>query len=186
MIFSFEQRSSLAQFVFVVAAIVGGLLIPPLQPAPAHAETVIDLVCPAGSIDVVYQPGLTLVSRPTTVTVTILSGPCTSSDPTLHSGVASASGSGNLSCLTGGGSGVDVFHWNNGATSTIAFSDIIAARPLGETIGVFNGTVTSGQFAGDTFVGQTDALTLDLLGCLSPGGVTTNSGPFTMTLTDLN
>lgn len=150
--------------------------------SPAHALSV-DLTC-TGTLDVTYSPGLTLSPHVTTVTADITAD-CRSKDPTLTSGTAHATGAGSMSCFSGGGSGTFTFHWNNGHASTVRWSDIIAVRPDGQTVGVFTGTVTHGQFQGDTYAGEATMFNLDVLGCLSHEGVTHTTGPMIFTLTSL-
>jgi hypothetical protein len=74
-----------------------------------------------------------------------------------------------------------VYHWNDGSSSTVRYTLTIDAKPDGQTVLTTLGTVISGVFTGDTASHTTLAITTNLLGCLSPGGVTSVSGPIVVT-----
>ena len=58
----------------------------------------------------------------------------------------------------------------------------INLKPDGETVFVLTGTVTGGLFAGETVVQTKILLSTDLTACLTPQGLTSVSGPITLTV----
>ena len=82
-----------------------------------------------------------------------------------------------MSCTGGTFSGQVTYHWNNGRDSTVTYSGVIGTRLGGETVVVYQGRVTAGEFAGYTYTSPLTALNLRPLNCLSPPGVTSTSGP---------
>lgn len=107
-----------------------------------------------------------------------------SSDPTLTSGTFGGNSTGTIGCLTGGASGTLTFHWNNGHSSTAQITSVVAVRPNGDIVTVSTGTVMSGEFTGDTVVTEVTLLASDQTACLLGGGVSSVSGPTTVTFTD--
>ncbi|MBB5867481.1 hypothetical protein F4553_000860 [Allocatelliglobosispora scoriae] len=122
-----------------------------LAVAPADAAGV-DLIC-GGTNTATFTPGLTLTAQTVHIDAVGTLTSCVSSDAAITSGTYTASGNGTLSCLTGGHAGQFTISWNTGAYSTIAFTNSVAVRPLGEVVVLATGTVTSGEFAGDTYTG---------------------------------
>lgn len=70
---------------------------------------------------------------------------CGSSDSSLNAGQVSAVGAGSIGCFRGDHNAVLQVAWNNGKTSAIKvhFTDILASL-------IGNGTVTEGEFSGQT------------------------------------
>lgn len=148
-----------------------------------HAQGLpLELTC-VGNNTADFTPGLTLTSQTTAIHAEGAYTACVSTtDPAVTSGTYVADGSGTLSCLAGGHAGRYTIHWNTGESSTIAFTNSIAFRPLGESIVVADGSVTAGKFLGRKFTGTFTLLQVSLLNCLS-SGVTQSTGPTTLLLT---
>jgi hypothetical protein len=89
------------------------------------------------------SPGVTTKATPTNYTFTGKLTPCKSTDAKIKSGTVTASGSGKLSCVNGSSKGTATVAWNNGQTSTVAFTTTDAGSLV-----VVQGKVTSGEFAG--------------------------------------
>lgn len=92
---------------------------------------------------------------------------CQSSDPTIRSGIETGTARAQYNCLITGAadSGVETISWNNGRTSVVSFTDTI----LG-SLDYGLGTVTAGEFAGETFHFVGDSVANPLL-CISSEGV---------------
>lgn len=142
-----------------------------------------DLDC-TGSQTLSYSPGLNLDPQQVTVHGSG-SSDCSSTDSTLTSGGFTVGPvNAALGCALTGGTGTFVYTWNNGNSSTIsATSDV--TFDLGVVQIVSNGTVTSGEFTGDTVLFTWTGTSPGLLDCLTPQGVTQYSGPTTLTFTSL-
>ncbi|MFC4055075.1 hypothetical protein ACFOY4_35760 [Actinomadura syzygii] len=148
-----------------------------LLPAQAAGADVGSLTC-TGTSHLAYSPGLTFTPQTVTITETDTYTSCTSSDPTLTSGHISGSFPvAGLSCanVTAGPDRYPVI-WNNGQTSTIAFTETEATVVAGVQQYVGTGTVTSGEFNGDTAVFTWAYLPPSPLNCLAPGGLTSQDG----------
>lgn len=148
----------------------------------AHALSV-DVSC-AGTETVSYNPGVRLTAQQVNVVVTGILSPCSSSDGTVSAGTYNESFTTTLSCdtLLAGRSGTRVFHWSNGRSSTFAFNRALN-NAGGQTTVTFTGTITSGEFAGDTALEQVVFVTPNTLQCLAPPGVTAlGPGPAILTI----
>lgn len=159
----------------------GVLMIGPAA-APAAAFPG-DLVCPALNTNN-YAPGLSLLPKDTDFTTDVLLGPCVSAThPAITAGTAHFTGTGSLSCIAGSSNTFDAtYHWNDGTSTVVRYSLTINLKPGGQTVLTQLGTVISGVFLGDTASNTNVGVTTDLLGCLSPGGVQSVTGPVTLTL----
>ena len=89
------------------------------------------------------SPPVTTKSQSTSYTFSGKLSPCKSTDSKIKSGTVTASGSGKLSCVNGSSKGTATVAWNNGQTSTVAFTTTDAGSLV-----VVQGKVTSGEFAG--------------------------------------
>jgi len=89
---------------------------------------------------------------------------CVSSDSSLNSGKVSALGAGSIGCFRGDHSAVLQVAWNNGKSSTLKlhFSDVLAAL-------VGNGTVSDGEFAGQSVNGVMFFYSPEALNCAQVG-----------------
>lgn len=166
---------SIAAAVLVAAAAV-------LTPAgPAHAAPV-SVTC-TGSSALTYSPGMRFTPRNIDFTETNTYTGCISSDPAVTSGHASDAYTSEFSCLNPliTGTGETFIDWNNGQSSTFAltFTDTIAGAV--ETV-TGTGTITSGQFTGATAVIVWIYTIPNALNCLTPTGVTSQSGTIAVTI----
>jgi hypothetical protein len=132
------------------------MALPPIlgaaaQPAAAQG---IDLTCPA-SLTVNLSPGLTLLPRPQTITGVAKVGtavspitPCTSLTGTPYQGATGrVRGTGSVGCVGGTATGTIRATWNNGDTSTIAWS-VVAGFPAP----IVTAHVTAGALKGATLL----------------------------------
>ncbi|NTX02682.1 MULTISPECIES: hypothetical protein [Myxococcus] len=160
------------------------------------SEAALDLglvlvTCPVGTSQAFYSPGL----KPTPQDVTV-SGPATFSNCVTVLGAPVTSGTTNLapvvvrdlSCvaLLQPSSVTQTVTWNTGESSTLVLTQLLLDVQGTLTVLTRTGTVASGKFVGATAVRTITYVTLDLEnGCTSPEGLTSLSGPTTLTLTKL-
>jgi hypothetical protein len=135
--------------------------------APAKAD-VVDLACTPPSNEVnTFDPPLTNEPQPTTITTTRHYNPCVSlTHPTVVSGTSSSESDITTSCfeLLNSRSFTKKIKWNTGQTSTL--SGTYQASQVGVTIVVTStGTVTSGLFAGQSFVETKESPSTDITLC---------------------
>lgn len=150
--------------------------------APAHALQQ-DVTC-VGTATVSISPGLTLWPQTVHVQTNVIYSPCVSSDPTLTSGQSGSSFDvPNASCLTFpvASSGAFPISWNNGDSSTFTHNDL-STVVAGQTVLTRIGTITDGEFAGDTAVRVITYPALNPVECLTTG-VSSQIGPVVLTLT---
>jgi hypothetical protein len=104
------------------------------------------------------------------------------SDPLIHSGTQSSVLTGVRSCtdLVGTANATAVIAWNTGQTSTVTYN-ITTSNVAGQIVNQTTGTVTAGVFEGNTLAGAV-VLVGDLTKCSTPGGLTSLSGPYSLTL----
>ena len=95
-----------------------------------------------------FSPGLAVAQRAVNYTFTGNLALCQSAlgDGTIHTATVSASGSGpKVGCTGGATSGTANLAWNNGKTSTLAFTTSGALNAV-----TVSGTITAGEFVGHT------------------------------------
>jgi hypothetical protein len=149
--------------------------------APANA---IGPTCTASS-QTTFSPGLTLT--PTTQDITFAAGfsNClTPGRPDITSGTRTGSFTGPRSCLSPlppPSNGTFVVTWNTTQTSTI-IGTVTAQDVAGQTVHTITGTVTSGLFTGSAYTEVIAQTSLDLLSCITPPGVRSQSGLGTLTI----
>jgi hypothetical protein len=165
------------------SGILGPAALTGLPVSPAQATGISDLTC-LGADSVLYSPGLLLEPQLVTVAATRSFGLCVSTDPDIRAGANVIRDQREKSCLTldSNASGVTTFSWNNGETSTFAFSRT-ASNPVGQAVVTYEGTITGGEFTDDTAVMVITNVTLNLLGCLAPPGVTSVAGTVELAIT---
>jgi hypothetical protein len=152
--------------------------------APAHAAQQ-DVTC-AGTATVTISPGLTYTPQTVHYTTNLIYSPCVSSDPTL---TASSSGSTvdfpGASCLMYpfAGSGSFTLSWNNGNTSTFAYN-ATTTIVAGQVVLTRTGTITAGEFQGDTAIRVVTYPALNPLDCLTTG-VTSQIGVVALSITSV-
>ena len=170
---------ALAAIVLAIAAGSIGIA------SPANAG-VLDLTC-GGTEAITLSPGLLLTPQTVTVTSNYLYTPCVSaSDPTLTAGVIHTSATATLSCLQPNSSfsGTRTFTWNNSQTSVFAFNETFTTVGA-QYVDIRTGTITSGEFAGDTVVETVTGPTVNLLDCLAPPGITSRTSVITLEITSI-
>ncbi|MER8062832.1 MULTISPECIES: hypothetical protein [unclassified Streptomyces] len=167
------------------AALTGGLVF--AAPATAQAS-VVDVSCgPLGTSDTVtFTPGLHLFNAPTKSAGGATYSRVSLGDPTIIGGsyTSPTSGSFIASCLDplSDNAGYFTIPWNNGKSSTGYFTvtnNVVA----GEFVEAAVGTITSGEFTGDTATVDHIYSAPNELECLSPSGLTSLNGSITILLT---
>jgi hypothetical protein len=166
----------------VLASIAASALATACAPGVASAAPSVDATCvhPAA---LTFTPGLQLTPRPTQIHASGTLSTCVSSQVT--SGTLAGDTTGSTSCTTGSITGQLLYQWHTTfggeAHSTVTLSTE-AAGFLGAAL---TGTVTDGLFYGDTYTVSFSASPLQLLGCLSPDGLTQMSGVAASTFSHL-
>jgi hypothetical protein len=174
----------------LVAAVLGTVLSLALfLPVPASAG-VLDVTCTVPSSEsIVFQPPLTTTTQPTDITISSQYGVCVSASvPSLTSGTSFLQLTGiPQDCLDLGISdpAQRTITWNTGQTSTLSgnlFHNIVGATQ----VTTITGTVTSGLFAGDTFVHVVTAPAASITLCtLGLGTVPSLHGVITLEITSV-
>jgi hypothetical protein len=152
---------------------VGGLLI---STGPAHAVTV-DQTC-VGTEVTSYNPPLTLISRPVTITVNGLYPNCT--DSAAFNGSYSETFTLTVSCLVllDSGSPTRTFLWGNGQTSTFLYN--VTANEVGGQLVVTNsGVITGGRYAPASAQQIITLVTPNIAQCAT-SGIANVTGPTTL------
>ncbi|MER5629128.1 hypothetical protein [Streptomyces nitrosporeus] len=152
-----------------------------------NSADVLELTCTLTS-DNTYHPGLQLAPRSIAVTGVRDYGPCVSTTaPGITAGSSSFATTAPLSCLNPGQSqgGTETITWNDNTTTTYAFSQTVA-DVAGQAVLTRIGTVTAGRFTGNAVLSILTLASLDLLGCLSTSGVTSQSGVGVLEFTSLS
>ena len=162
-----KTRARLGALLSVPVIAVGLVATAPTEAQAAPASPVADLTCTiSGTAHV--TPGISLLSQPQKLTGQVQGGtdvspltPCTSLSGVPYQGFTmTLTGTGYMACLTaalqGGLSGTGKVTWDNGATSSVAWSITTVAM-----VPVVNVTLTSGALQGASVVvaGLPDSLT---------------------------
>jgi hypothetical protein len=147
--------------------------------SPAHASTA-GIIC-TGWTYATYSPGLTNTAQSTTTVVDGDLNVINAHSPTgscLAIGSSATAGTRNVTAQLDVGctqllveTGVETINWNDGQSTSFTFSANVT-RGLATTVILETGTVTSGEFDGATVVETFTAPNTALLGCTTPGGVT--------------
>ncbi|MFF5125784.1 hypothetical protein ACFY41_02425 [Streptomyces syringium] len=166
----------------VAAALLG---VATVVPAAQATESPTVLVACAGTVAATYAPGLTYSPRSTAISSQAVAGCPVSVGSTLTSATFGGSSTGTLSCLAGSASGTLTFHWDHGKSSTASITSIASLRPNGNMVTVSTGTITAGKFRGAAVVTEVTLLASSVSACLTPKGLTSASGPTTVTVTRL-
>jgi hypothetical protein len=149
------------------------------DPDPA---TEVNLLSCTGTQATSFNPGLTLIPRQTTFNAVGSLSPCVSLGSTINSGNYQRTDTASLSCLLDSeGPATYTYHWNNGKFSTVRYELTGRARPAGQAVFTFSGTVQSGEYAGARATMTLTLVTTQATGCLTPEGATSNSGVVTVT-----
>jgi hypothetical protein len=140
--------------VAIVMAVTGAFL----QPASPAAAAGVDVACTPGSTSQTFSPGITNTPTSTAFTTSTQYTPCVSTDPTLGSGVGGF-GPVNLTLTCTAVATLttnSVLNWSNGQSSTLhgtgggLQSVVVGGITLAQYVKL-TGTVTVGEFLGDTF-----------------------------------
>jgi hypothetical protein len=118
-----------------------------------------------------FTPGLAATQRAVSYTFTGNLALCQSTlgDSTIHTATVTASGSGPMVGCTGGATtGTATLAWNNGQTSTLAFTTSGALNAV-----VVTGRITAGEFAGHAVHSVLAFTVANPAACNTPAGVTT-------------
>ncbi|MCF3101799.1 hypothetical protein IPZ58_09405 [Streptomyces roseoverticillatus] len=190
-----------ARRLAAAVAITAAALTPTTQTAHADGRPAGVLLACAGTVAASYAPGLTYAPKATSVTSRAVVGCPLSTDNRFASAAFGGDSAGALSCLLGPASGTLTFHWggNKGegkssprhgdhndhgdTTSTASIRSLAAVRPNGNIVTVSTGTITDGVFKGAAVVTEVTLLASQQAACLTPEGLTSASGPTTVTIT---
>ncbi|MCP3059167.1 hypothetical protein LXT21_10325 [Myxococcus sp. K38C18041901] len=151
--------------------------------APATVLAQSPLLSCTGTAVRTYNPGLTLVTRPTDI-LSVGSIECLPGAP-VSSGSYSFFATGlPSSCLLDEpvGTGSLKIDWNTGESSVISFTRILT-RTGGQTVLVFVGSIASGPFAGNLATEVVVDPALDVVSCLLGPGITEVRGVTTFAIT---
>jgi hypothetical protein len=166
-------------------AVAASVLAAAIAAAPAAHAGISSTTC-TGSSAITYQPGLTNTPRTVSYTETDTFAHCISTDPALASGLFTVTVSlPGASCLAIPSLTTNTPYdiaWNNGQASNInlSYTDVVA-EGIEQVTGV--GTVTSGEFTGAAVTIIWLYTVPDPLLCLTPGGVTGQTGLMTAEIT---
>lgn len=156
------------------------LLCLALHAAPAWAQLGLTDVTCKGAVKQTWTPGLKVFPQNITYTNLTNYNVCTSTDPTIVSGVIDVNATYFNSCLANAETVETTVRWNDGTSSTLSILGI-GANVVGN-VQIFTslGSVVAGRFEGDSVVLTNTFVTLDLLGCLASGGLTKLAGTSTL------
>ncbi|MEU1376247.1 hypothetical protein ABZ442_21685 [Streptomyces triculaminicus] len=183
----------------VTAVVMAAALTPTTRAAHADDRPAGTLLACAGTVAASYAPGLTYAPRATSVTSRAVVGCFLPKDSRFSSATFGGVSDGTLSCLLGPASGTLTFHWGGDkgrekassphqgdpgdTTSTASIRSTAALRPNGNIVTVSRGTITDGAFKGAAVVTEVILLASRQTACLTPQGLTSASGPTTVTIT---
>jgi len=154
------------------------------RPAPAAAAA-LDVTCtpPSSQVDT-YSPPLTTKPQDVSNAISRTYGPCVSAaDPALTSGSSTFTVTDKaFSCLDllAAHPATFTITWNTGATSTVVGNAVPSVAGAVHTV-LVTGTVTSGEFAGDTVVENSTGAATSIARCTLRLG-TVSSTYLTVTL----
>jgi hypothetical protein len=139
-----------------------------------------------GTVNSTFSPGLRLTNQSINGSDSSAFSCTSATDPTVTGGSTAQSYAATQSCLNPAASYPfsATIHWNNGATSTVSGISVLTAL-AGQSVYTVTGTVTAGQFNGDSVVYVTIEPALNLLECAFAPGVTSRSGTATLEVTGL-
>jgi hypothetical protein len=168
-------KRRLASLVGVVGLALGGAVFA----APANASTA-SMIC-TGWTFTTYSPGLTNTAKSTTVVddgnLNVIgehspTGSCLAVGSSATAGQRDVTAQLDLDCTQLiVETGVETIDWNDGQSTSFTFSANVT-RGLATTVILETGTVTSGEFDGDSVVETFTAPNIALLDCGTAGGVT--------------
>jgi hypothetical protein len=172
----------------LVAVLTVMIAVCALLPAHAARAGILDSVTCTGTSDVTFTPGLTLTPQTVTVDGVDSAPSCVSSDPTITATIAHPftypvpNATCNDVMFTSRSQDIS---WNNGHDSFISTLTFELTSAGGITQETGTGTITSGEFTGDTAVLIWAYPLVDPLLCLAPGGLPGQDGTFVIEVTGL-
>ncbi|MFY2560767.1 hypothetical protein ACN469_24395 [Corallococcus terminator] len=151
--------------------------------APASAQLgLTDITC-AGAVKQTWTPGLKLVPANVHYTNYTNYNLCTSTEPTITSGVMDMEATYFNSCLANIGGAELLVTWNDGSQSAFSVTGTGVNVAGNLQIFVSLGRVNSGRFAGDLVVLTNAYVSTQLAACLAPAGMTSLVGTSTLVIT---
>jgi hypothetical protein len=171
----------------VLLALTATTLVVAVGAPAAGAATV--LTCP-GTETSTFSPPLTDTPTPTSITISHHYGPCVNAaDPLeLRTGTASVtipSGAATCTSLLFTTHMSRVIHWSTGTTSTFELTANASFLPGGVIQIVEDGSITAGEFAGDTVLSTVTVAAPNFLVDCAGAGVSQFTGVATMTIADV-
>lgn len=184
---SHQEQRIMNQLRSVLVGLAGASLIVAMGAVPSAAATPLPLACASGNQNATFTPGIVLTPRTVAVGGSGQLSTCITTDGTnIVTGAFDVSGGGTASCLAASLPTTNTVTWTTAGgatyTSVIAFSSGIDLKPLGTSVVVLTGTVTSGLYAGRTvektiiLVGSSLASVAECLNTTGPG-ITAGGGP---------
>lgn len=172
---------------FAAPILAGAAAFAPTLAAPAHAAATDTTTC-TGTTAVTYTPGLTLTRRNTTAYEDDTAPTCVSSDSTITGTIMHPYSYPipDAACddvvAAPGPQGV---RWNNGDYSFASSLNFVTTVTAGIVQETGTGTVTAGEFIGDTMAFTWIYPLTNPLQCLTSGGLTGQSGILLIEITGL-
>ncbi|RLU78112.1 hypothetical protein CTZ27_37960 [Streptomyces griseocarneus] len=169
--------------IFALFATLAVMASMALGVAPTASATVSGVTCVVGTTHVTYSPGLQNKPRSVHFTENDRYTGCTSSDATIKTGETFSSFTTVLSCtqLLHTGTAPNPITWNNGQTSNLLLN-FAATFVSGQVILTGTGTVTDGEFKGDSAKVVLTYAQPNALQCDSQQGLTSQSGTATVAI----
>ena len=149
--------------------------------SPAARAASVDVTC-TGAVTSHFTPGLSVDVRTITVRGQGELTHCHSGDPALTSATTTYTSQGRYSCTGGSAPRTYTVRWSNGRASTIETTTGYENDPRGQRLLMSRGSVTSGEFAGDTAVIIASLPVTPPVACTTPEGMGEITVPVTVTL----
>lgn len=159
----------------LAAVLASGALVAPAQAAGVEQTCL-------GTEVTSFDPPLTLVSRPTRITVSGIFTACT--DPAAFTGSYAETFTIAASCLVlfDSGTATRSFVWGDPAVAPSTFDyNVTTSSVAGQVITTSSGLISAGTYAPGSALQTVTLLTPNLLQCATTG-VTTVTGPTTLTV----
>lgn len=180
------NRRRLASFIGTIALAICTAIVA----APAHAASA-SISCTGWQYNT-YTPGLTNTLQLTTIVLDEDLNVLDSHSPTgscIAVGSSATSEQADLSFMADDACTqlvtqspmTETFNWNDGQTSTVSASGV-EVRGASNTVITYTGTVTAGEFSGDSFLETLTAPNTAFTKCSSPHGVTSLDFAETVTM----
>jgi hypothetical protein len=161
----------------------GVLLTAALLLAPAAKAETVALTC-VGAEAAHFTPGLTFTTQQVAFNSLGVAG-CGGVPLNLPSAIITTQGQGPQSCLAANAPAEIDIQWSDNTVSHAKGTFALNLKPAGETVIVLTAKIESGRFCGATVVRTLTLLNTNVLGCLTPQGVTDVAGPMTVVVTGL-